>query len=53
VEVRCELILNSKCSCGEGGREDVGDRSQGQIGRLIRRKEGWWWGQGQRERERE
>jgi len=32
----------------EGGREDVDDRSQCQIGRLIRRKVGgaWGWGRG-------
>ena len=39
-----------------GGREDADDRSQGQIGRQIRRKEGWYMGVGiskSREKERE
>ena len=66
VEIRCNLSLNTKCSCGEGGRErekqegreDADDRSLGQTGRLIRRKEGWCMGTGvsktgEREKERE
>ena len=48
MEVRCNPSLNTKCSCGEagregerqGGREDADNRSQGQTGRLIRRKGG-------------
>ena len=39
---------------GEWGvREDVDDRNQCQIGRLIRRKEGWCMGVGPGVRERE
>ena len=42
----------------KGGREDADDRSQCQIGRLIRRKEGWCMGagvskSGERDKERE
>ena len=58
VEVRRNLSLRGRRE-GErrGGREDVDDRSQCQIGRLIKRKEGWCMGtgvskSGERERER-
>ena len=61
MEVRCNPSLITKCSCGEagwegerqGGREDADNRSQGQTGRLIRRKEGWGMGVGVSKRERE
>ena len=46
VEVRCNLSLNTKCSCREGGREDADIWHQCQIGRLIRRTEGWCMGAG-------
>ena len=61
------MCIRDRCTCGEGGSEDADDRRQCQIGRLIRRKEGWCMGlgaggserergrgrEGERERERE
>ena len=59
VEGRCNLSLNTKCSRGEvavgGGGVNVDDKSQCQIGWLIRKKEevGRGGGEGgERERER-
>ena len=35
VEVRCNLSLNTKCSCGEGGREGERMRTTGNSVRLV------------------
>ena len=59
MEVRCNLSLNTRCSCGEGGRERGGEGERMWIteadARLIRMKEGWCMGVGPgvSERERE